>query len=605
MPKKRKKGKSAGIPALLTPRGIARAVLDCFRLPSNPAASPPPNTWRLLPWLLLAGFVLRAAVVLAGDFTLHPDEIMQYLEPAHRLVFGPGVAYWEFYYGARSWLIPALVALPLSLTKLLGVDSPAVYIPLVKLCLAAVSLLIPYGIYHLARNTLSESTARIALLLGVFWYELIGFAHKAMSEFVATSLLFLLLAWVTHPLAATRHRRAAAIVLLAVLIFAVRFQYATILFVLAVAYFLRAAPLWKTILASGAAGVFAIGVFDYATWGNWFHSYWVNLQVNLTLGDLRQGESPWYIFLLWLLLASGGAAAVLAVVAFYKHKRWRFFIVLLLFLIIPHLLQSHREYRFIFAAIPILLVLLADAIAALPPPNWKKLAAGGYLALVSVLGIFNALPFQHFLYWGFSQETGIVNFLSHHDPIFSTLQKLGGDEQVQGVWDASRVYYNGGGYYYFHAAKPFYDLSVGVSRPELLANPARYVSHIIAAPAVVPVGLVQAPSGQLAMQTGGGTYIPLPTLINDATLNQLIFWSQDGQSLPIANFEQIDTVGSVAEGDDRLALSIWQKTNDEPIVDWEEYVVYPDNEAMHNLIEHAVSSHARPSTPHSGINLRE
>ncbi len=35
---------------------------------------------------------------------LHPNEIMQYVEPPHRLVFGNGVIYWEFFCGARSWL---------------------------------------------------------------------------------------------------------------------------------------------------------------------------------------------------------------------------------------------------------------------------------------------------------------------------------------------------------------------------------------------------------------------------------------------------------------------------------------------------------------------
>lgn len=53
---------------------------------------------------------MRAAVALSGDFFIHPDEIMQYLEQGHRLAFGNGVVYWEFFYGARSWLLPGLIA---------------------------------------------------------------------------------------------------------------------------------------------------------------------------------------------------------------------------------------------------------------------------------------------------------------------------------------------------------------------------------------------------------------------------------------------------------------------------------------------------------------
>ena len=46
--------------------------------------------WKYLPLVLALGFIARAAVALWGDFVLHPDEIMQYLEPAHQLVFGNG-----------------------------------------------------------------------------------------------------------------------------------------------------------------------------------------------------------------------------------------------------------------------------------------------------------------------------------------------------------------------------------------------------------------------------------------------------------------------------------------------------------------------------------
>ena len=53
--------------------------------------------WKLLPLVLALAFAVRAAVALAGDFVLHPDEIMQYLEPAHRLAFGNGVMYWEYF----------------------------------------------------------------------------------------------------------------------------------------------------------------------------------------------------------------------------------------------------------------------------------------------------------------------------------------------------------------------------------------------------------------------------------------------------------------------------------------------------------------------------
>ena len=187
----------------------------------------PPNErpWKyLLPVLALA-FVARAAIALSGDFVLHPDEIMQYLEPAHRLVFGSGVTYWEYFYGARSWLVPGLVASVLKLFDIVGLGQPFWYVGGVKLVFCAISLLIPAGMYFFARWHFGETAARVALLVGAFWYELVGFAHKPMTEFVATALLMSLLALCVRP-AADKLRVVLTAAVLAVLVAAIRVQYA-------------------------------------------------------------------------------------------------------------------------------------------------------------------------------------------------------------------------------------------------------------------------------------------------------------------------------------------------------------------------------------------
>ena len=157
-------------------------------------ASPDERPWKFLMPVLALAFVARSAIALSGDFVLHPDEIMQYLEPAHRLVFGNGVTYWEYFYGARSWLVPGLVAGVLKLFDIVGLGQPAWYVGGVKLVFCAISLLIPAGMYFFARWHFGETSARVALLMGAFWYELVGFAHKPMTEFVATALLVSLLA---------------------------------------------------------------------------------------------------------------------------------------------------------------------------------------------------------------------------------------------------------------------------------------------------------------------------------------------------------------------------------------------------------------------------
>src|SRR5690348_10426874 len=76
------------------------------------------------------GFLLSWLPLVLGPPTIvNPDEVFQALEPAHRLVFGYGMVPWEFDYGARSWALGALSAIPMSLARLLG-EGPDFYLPL-------------------------------------------------------------------------------------------------------------------------------------------------------------------------------------------------------------------------------------------------------------------------------------------------------------------------------------------------------------------------------------------------------------------------------------------------------------------------------------------
>ena len=178
------------------PRAAVRPVLPriqaALEVLLHPRATDRP--WKYLPLVLALAFAARAVVALSGDFVLHPDEIMQYLEPAHRLVFGSGVTYWEYFYGARSWLVPGTVAGVLMLFDAVGLGQPFWYVGGVKLLFCAISLTIPAGMYVFARRHFGETAGRAALLAGAFWYELTGFAHKPMTEFVATAPLVALLA---------------------------------------------------------------------------------------------------------------------------------------------------------------------------------------------------------------------------------------------------------------------------------------------------------------------------------------------------------------------------------------------------------------------------
>ena len=554
--------------------------------------------WRWLPHVLALAFLLRALTALAGDFVIHPDEVMQYLEPAHKAAFGAGVSYWEFFYGARSWLTPGAVAAALMAADSIGLGTPAFYIPLVKLMFCALSLLIPLGMYVFGRRHFGEFAGRAALLLGAFWYELAVFAHKPMTEFTATALLFGMLALVRG--APATEMRAAGMALLAVLIAAVRVQYAPLAGLILLMEFARCAPRARAALfASGLIGVFAVGLFEKLTWGGWFHSYMVNVRMNLIVGAARGGETTFWQFPIWLALASCGLALLALASGVMQWRRRGWILLLSLVVLLPHMTQNHREYRFVFAAIPLWLLLLADFSARDIPGwldkwnktnwrEWRKAAACfGAAAAASLLGIFNGLPWLatefdpnaesrwNHVYRSFSVETGRVGFLRGHDPHFRIMRALSADDSVLGVLDSTRPYFGTGGYYYLHREVPFYD---GASWRELFSSPAdarRYVSHVIAGPLLEveearigaggPFLAARFPAAEGEEELAGGLFgVGLPAFVPDAELGRLVYWDQAGESATLDDYE----LDSELSGED---FTVWRAREAGEVLDWARY----------------------------------
>ena len=448
--------------------------------------------WKYLPLVLALAFAARAVVALSGDFVLHPDEIMQYLEPAHRLVFGSGVTYWEYFYGARSWLVPGTVAGVLLLFDALGLGQPFWYVGGVKLLFCAISLAIPAGMYLFARRHFGEAAGRAALLAGAFWYELIGFAHKPMTEFVATAPLVALLALSARP--SVDHARTVwTAAFLGVLSAALRLQYAPLALLLLGIVFLRTRKrIQLTLAAAGFAA--ALGLFDAITWdGGLFHSYVTNFRYNLMAAPMRAGESPAYQFLLWLALAGLGSSLLCLAAALRRLRRYGFLLGLIALVLLVHSLQAHKEYRFIFAVVPLWLLIGADLLAGLADRGdglrrFARFVTAG-LAAVSLAGILNGLPYQDRVYRAWSWETGAVSFVRNQDPIFPAYRYLARAPGVSGVWQVDRRYFNLPGYYYLHRKIPFYDGGTGNGLIGKVEAVSSLVSHIISAnPGFSPPG---------------------------------------------------------------------------------------------------------------------
>ena len=477
MRQKERVSSERGVPVYREAYRRLRAIVDKL-LHVRTATEP---VWRYFWPVLALAFAARAAVALSGDFLLHSDEVMQYLEQGHRLVFGNGIIYWEFFYGARSWLVPGLIAGVLTLFDAVGLGQPAWYVNGVKLVFCAISLLIPAGMYFFSRRHFGETAARGALLAGAFWYELVSFAHKPLTGLVATAVLMALLALCVRPFARAeadvRNKLATVwlIAFLVVLAASIRMQYAPLALALLGLFFLhagRASGSWwqgiRTQLALVATVLFlAVGAFDAVTWdAEPFHSYLANLWFNLALEEVRAGSSPAWQYLWWCLLASAGLSALCLAMTLRDMRRYGFLLLLITLALFIHSSQAHKEYRFVFVVIPLWLLIGTDLVARfadrMNKPSQMYGASGVAFVAVSLAGILNALPYQDEVYKTSSTHKDmLVRFIRDQDPIFAAYRYLASAPDVLAVWQTDRPYYNLPGYYYLHRKIPFYDALTG------------------------------------------------------------------------------------------------------------------------------------------------
>ena len=475
----RRKAVATPRPKKITFRGIVDTLL--------PADEPQSPTWKYLPLVLVLAFAARAAIALWGDFVLHPDEIMQYLEPAHYAAFGNGVLYWEYLHGARSWLIPGAVASVLKALDGLGLGQPAIYIPAVKLLFCLLSLLVPWAMYRFTRITVNEQAARLALIFGCFWYELVALAHKPFTEFVGTALFMTAIALSVGG-KAQRNSHLFTVGLLAALSGAIRLQYAPLALLLML---LRSLQLRG--LVSGLASLWGgallltvlVGILEWQTWGAPFHSYLTNFFVNIALDASRTGESSRWLLLGQLTAASGGAAVIAFATAI--HRRHALILLLSAVTLIAHLLPEHREYRFIYLLIPCWLMLLASSLSRFGDGSHKASALMRRYGAIAVLAfglpaMLNIFPWQHWVYQSFSKEKA-VHYLRNQDPMFEVMSFLSAQKDVRGVLYAANKssYFHTGGYYYLHHEVPFYTghTLAEAQRQRPGASLESLVSHIV------------------------------------------------------------------------------------------------------------------------------
>lgn len=316
----------------------------------------PAGDTRLLALICAGGLVVRVATGWFLPNINHPDETFQYLEQAYRLLTDRGLVPWEYQVGARSWLLAWLIVPAEAVAHAIS-PHPAVLRGSVILFLSLLSTAVVLAAWRIGRHSGGRRHALFAALLAAFWCEIVYLSTHMLADSISAIPLLAALASGVRGSEASKLEITLSGLLFGLTI-VVRPQLApacgiAMLWIAGV----RPSRRWIAMAAGFVLPILLLGVTDWIVWGAPFHSITTYLHVNSGgIADIFGVEPPnWYIlreFAIWGLaigpvLASAALglrrAPLLAIVAL---------IVLLTFSAVPH-----KEWRFLYPALPILFTL--------------------------------------------------------------------------------------------------------------------------------------------------------------------------------------------------------------------------------------------------------
>jgi phosphatidylinositol glycan class B len=417
------------------------------------------NRYILMGFLALAT-VLRLATLMHSPSTYQPDEIFQTTEPAHHLAFGPSVVTWEWRLGIRSWVFPGFLALVMRATSWMGPGSSG-YLAGIAVVMTLISLTTVWFGFAWVEKVSGRTAAILAGFACATWWEFVYFGPKTFSEVVAAHILLpglYLGAWTEKPDWKKRLFLAGLCCGLAV---SLRIQLAPAVG-LAALYFCRTD--WRRRIPVVAAGLFLpvliFGLVDAFTWSHPFQSFYMYFYVNLIQGRSASfGVEAWYWYLPKLVRHLGP----LLLFACIGARRSPFLGWLALTVLVFHSLIGHKEARFLYPMMPLVITLAALGIvecAKLIGAIWKIPVAP---RLVAALGITLCAATSVLLGVMFKDWSRFSGSLI-------AFKRLSREETVCGVGISQYSWLETGGYSYLHRDVPILLLPGGASLSQSSAS---------------------------------------------------------------------------------------------------------------------------------------
>lgn len=435
---------------------------------------------------------------------LHPDNLYQLLEPAHRFVFGYGIIPWEYVLGMRSWLQPLLIAGIFKIGLLFGVWDIESLILINRAVMVVFSLALLYVVYETALLFYGRKAALYASFFSVFSYVLWLWSAD-VNPHVPSALFSTVALYIFFRGLSERSRQLMVYSGLS-LGAAFMFRFDALLFVPSLALYAlyERKPKDLTLFFTGfAAMVVAQGLLDLYTWGVFLKSPIAFFTENILKSRSSMfGTLPFYFYL--GVLGLHQTSLFLLPYAAEKKRESIFLALNAGFFILAYSLVSHKEMRFIIPALPPFFILAGRGLERMVALYGKRIEVGVVVLTVFLTSVL------------------IVGSFPRGDAV-EALRFVGSCRDSTGV-GYFPYWWNVGGYTYLHKKMPLV-----------------FIGELVLDPCLEEIHCSEPDMWALGFQCS-----PLPKVVAEPGINYVITENESMETLlPGRGFEKVQKFGRV------------------------------------------------------------